>query len=295
MGLHLLNMVVKTVMTCLLIPTQDLPIWILENCLTDMDGDGFAPTAEGGSDCDDDNANVNPNAEEMCNDGIDNIMMDIQLLWQIVMKMAIRIVMTVMTQMRPKQLLLGSIVTMTVILSEIVKKWNMLVALLKDLLQMQMIVMMKNQPSIIRLMLIMMVLIHVTIAMMNDPSINADATEIWYDGVDQNCDTLNDYDQDGDGASSIDHDGTDCDDTDVAFGPDAVDICDDGIDQNCDGSDRVCSYTSGNYYIHNQNDADGICSSNYSHMFKAFISIWDKKVLTFLCELCTKIYIYRNK
>ena len=33
--------------------------------------------------------------------------------------------------------------------------------------------------------------------------INPSVTEIWYDGVDQNCDGLNDYDQDGDGISLI--------------------------------------------------------------------------------------------
>ena len=33
----------------------------------------------------------------------------------------------------------------------------------------------------------------------NDPAVNVSATEIWYDGVDQNCDGWSDYDQDGDG------------------------------------------------------------------------------------------------
>ena len=46
----------------------------------------------------------------------------------------------------------------------------------------------------------------------NNPNINPDAEEIWYDGVDQNCDGADDYDQDGDGDRSVDFGGTDCDD-----------------------------------------------------------------------------------
>jgi uncharacterized protein (TIGR03382 family) len=65
-----------------------------------------------------------------------------------------------------------------------------------------------------------------------DPTINPGATEIWYDGIDQNCDG-NDDDQDGDGVSVAD----DCDDTNAAISPDATEIWYDGIDENCDGND----------------------------------------------------------
>lgn len=53
----------------------------------------------------------------------------------------------------------------------------------------------------------------------DNPDINPNVLEVWYDGVDQNCDGLNDFDQDGDGDSSADYGGTDCDDTNaLTFG-----------------------------------------------------------------------------
>jgi uncharacterized protein YjiK len=47
-----------------------------------------------------------------------------------------------------------------------------------------------------------------------DPEVNPDATEIWYDGVDSDCGGDDDYDADGDGESAEGWGGTDCDDTD---------------------------------------------------------------------------------
>ena len=41
--------------------------------------------------------------------------------------------------------------------------------------------------------------------------INPDAEELWYDGVDQNCDEQSDFDQDGDGFDSETYGGDDCD------------------------------------------------------------------------------------
>lgn len=48
----------------------------------------------------------------------------------------------------------------------------------------------------------------------NDASIYPGAPEIWYDGIDQNCDGLSDFDQDGDGEDAVEYGGIDCNDTD---------------------------------------------------------------------------------
>jgi len=60
------------------------------------------------------------------------------------------------------------------------------------------------------------------------------ASEIWYDGIDQDCLGGSDYDQDGDGVDSADHGGEDCFDTD----PTVTDCgnADGGADGNTDGS-----------------------------------------------------------
>jgi hypothetical protein len=38
----------------------------------DVDGDGYISVYDGGDDCDDFNPWIHPNAEEVCNDGVDN-------------------------------------------------------------------------------------------------------------------------------------------------------------------------------------------------------------------------------
>ena len=61
----------------------------------------------------------------------------------------------------------------------------------------------------------------------SDGAVNPLATEIWYDGVDQDCDD-NDDDQDGDGWNY----GVDCDDTDPDVWPGSV-----GYDDDCNELD----------------------------------------------------------
>ena len=67
-----------------------------------------------------------------------------------------------------------------------------------------------------------------------DAAINPGATEVWYDGVDQDCDD-NDADQDGDGHDAEGAGGDDCDDTDPAIYTGATDYWYDGIDADCGG------------------------------------------------------------
>ena len=68
----------------------------------------------------------------------------------------------------------------------------------------------------------------------DDPTIYPGATEIPYDGIDQDCfrGDLNDLDVDG--YPGAEAGGPDCDDTDPAINPGAEDVGD-GIDNDCDG------------------------------------------------------------
>jgi len=64
-------------------------------------------------------------------------------------------------------------------------------------------------------------------------AVNPGAEEVWYDGVDQDCDG-NDADADGDGYERLEE----CDDTDAAVHPGAAEVWYDGVDQDCDDNDN---------------------------------------------------------
>ncbi len=68
-----------------------------------------------------------------------------------------------------------------------------------------------------------------------DARVNPGAVEIWYDGVDGDCDGWNDDDADRDGFNSDLVGGDDCDDEDPAIFPYAYESTTDGVDNDCDG------------------------------------------------------------
>lgn len=77
-----------------------------------------------------------------------------------------------------------------------------------------------------------------------DNSVNPEANEEWYDGEDQDCDGLSDYDKDADGwetdafgNTDPANGGGDCNDGNAEYYPYADDIPYDNRDTNCDGSD----------------------------------------------------------
>ncbi|MFK7931145.1 MAG: MopE-related protein [Myxococcota bacterium] len=69
----------------------------------------------------------------------------------------------------------------------------------------------------------------------DNPGANPGETEIWYNDVDNDCDGESDFDQDGDtyDSSAELEGGNDCDDLNAAISPIAREV-QDGVDNNCD-------------------------------------------------------------
>jgi hypothetical protein len=74
----------------------------------------------------------------------------------------------------------------------------------------------------------------------SDSATNPDAEEVWYDGIDQNCDGASDYDQDGDDYMSEAEGGTDCDDLVPEVNPGVEEVCGNHRDDDCDGGPNAC-------------------------------------------------------
>jgi hypothetical protein len=95
----------------------------------------------------------------------------------------------------------------------------------------------------------------------SDADINPGAEDIAYDGVDQDCDGADLTDVDGDGYSYE----TDCDETDDSVHPGAEEVCGDGVDQNCDGLDDICTPVDGDG--DGWLEADGDCDDSDSRSY----------------------------
>ncbi|MBI3517843.1 MAG: T9SS type A sorting domain-containing protein [Bacteroidetes bacterium] len=108
----------------------------------------------------------------------------------------------------------------------------------------------------------------------NNSTIHPGATEIPYNGIDEDCNGSDLTDVDGDGESYP----TDCNDGDASINTMVADIPNNGIDENCDGSDLITTgITSFNtintttvIYPNPSNGTFNIDNTNYFKTIKAF-------------------------
>ena len=71
----------------------------------------------------------------------------------------------------------------------------------------------------------------------NDADVYPGTPDAWYDGVDSDCDGASDFDADGDGHDDLAYGGDDCNDADANVHVGAVEGLSDGVDQDCDGGE----------------------------------------------------------
>ena len=95
----------------------------------------------------------------------------------------------------------------------------------------------------------------------SDPDISPAATEIPYNGIDEDCDGSDLTDVDADG---YDYE-IDCDETNPDVHPGATEVCGDGLDNDCDGEDFECAPTDGDGdgWLEADGDCDDADASTY--------------------------------
>ncbi|MFM2246228.1 MAG: hypothetical protein RL071_2302 [Pseudomonadota bacterium] len=93
-----------------------------------------------------------------------------------------------------------------------------------------------------------------------DAAVNPEGLESWYDGVDSDCDGRDDFDADLDGYRSDAFGGDDCEDDNDAIRPGVTEVCD-GDDNDCDGlTDEDGASGASRFYGDADRDGYGVIS-----------------------------------
>ena len=104
-----------------------------------------------------------------------------------------------------------------------------------------------------------------------DATISPGTTETWYDGVDSDCGSDNDYDADADGYQSEAHAGTDCDDADASVSPGATEVWYDGVDSDCDEANDYDADADG--YDSDAHGGDD-CNDQDAAVYPGVVEVW---------------------